>query len=172
MPSETSGSEENPFSKLNPKIDPRGKHVTDFLKHVRLYEEQNKDVERTYFMEPNRLKGYATVEGTDRFYRRSQNEKDELEPGKINYDESLEVHHDNFRSPFNSMLKISTLGYGTYMGNPDDLTDYKMYDAIKQCVLSGGINYIDTAPNYRYMKSEKTIGKILTTLESKYNITR
>jgi aryl-alcohol dehydrogenase-like predicted oxidoreductase len=47
-----------------------------------------------------------------------------------------------------------------------------MYDAIKQSVLSGGINHIDTAPNYRYMKSERTIGKILTTLESKYNITR
>lgn len=70
------------------------------------------------------------------------------------------------------MLKLSTLAYGTYMGNPDDLTDYKMYDAIKQCVISGGINHIDTAPNYRYMKSERTIGKILTTLESKYNISR
>ena len=58
------------------------------------------------------------------------------------------------------------------MGNPDDITDYKMYDAIKQSVLSGGVNYIDTAPNYRYMKSENTIGKILTTLESKYNIPR
>ena len=70
------------------------------------------------------------------------------------------------------MLKLSTIGYGSYMGNPDDLTDYKMYDAIKQCVLSGGINVIDTAPNYRYMKSERTIGKVLTTLESKYNISR
>ncbi len=70
------------------------------------------------------------------------------------------------------MLNISTIGYGSYMGNPDDLTDYKMYDAIKQSVLSGGINHIDTAPNYRYMKSERTIGKILTTLESKYNIKR
>ena len=31
---------------------------------------------------------------------------------------------------------------------------------------------IDTAPNFRYMKSEKVIGKALTTLESKYNIDR
>ena len=140
------------------------------MKHVRLYEEHNKDVEKNYFMERDRLKGCATVEGTDKFYRRSQNEPED--PNAINYNESLEVHHSNFRSPLNSMLKISTLGYGSYTGNPDDMTDYKMYDAIKQCVLSGGINHIDTAPNYRYMKSERTIGKILTTLESKYNIPR
>jgi len=82
------------------------------------------------------------------------------------------VHYDNFKSPFNSDLKISTLGYGTYMGDPDDLTDYLMYDAIKQSVLSGGLNHIDTAPNFRYMKSERTVGKILTTLDSKYGVTR
>lgn len=39
-------------------------------------------------------------------------------------------------------------------------------------MLSGGINNIDTAPNYRYMKSERTIGKILTTLHSKYGVKR
>ena len=124
-----------------------------------------------YFMEPNRLKGFATEAGTDKFYRRSQNDPVDAMPGE-SYNDSLQVHHENFRSPVGSMLKITTLGYGSYTGNPDDLTDYKMYDAIKQSVLSGGINHIDTAPNYRYMKSERTIGKILTTLESKYNITR
>jgi aryl-alcohol dehydrogenase-like predicted oxidoreductase len=58
------------------------------------------------------------------------------------------------------------------MGDPDDQTDFLMYDAIKQSVLSGGINHIDTAANYRYMKSERVIGKALTTLHSKYNVTR
>ena len=58
------------------------------------------------------------------------------------------------------------------MGEPDDITDYLMYDAIKTAVLSGGVNHIDTAPNYRYGKSEKTVGKILTTLHNKYGITR
>jgi len=74
--------------------------------------------------------------------------------------------------PFNSDLKISSLGYGTYMGDPDDKTDYQMYDSLKQSVLSGGINHIDTAPNYRYMKSERTVGKVLTSLHSKYGIKR
>lgn len=67
---------------------------------------------------------------------------------------------------------MTSLGYGTYVGEPDDKTDYLMYDAIKQSVLSGGINNIDTAPNYRYMKSELTVGKVLTTLHSKYGIKR
>ena len=47
-----------------------------------------------------------------------------------------------------------------------------MYDAIKTSVLSGGVNHIDTAPNYRYTKSEKTVGRILTTLDQKYGIKR
>ena len=58
------------------------------------------------------------------------------------------------------------------MGDPDDQTDFQLYNAIKTSVLSGGVNHIDTAPNYRYMKSEKTVGKILTVLENKYDIKR
>jgi len=107
-------------------------------------------------MEQGRLKGMASTEGTNQFYNRSQ------------YDENsaLEVHHENFRTiqmP-QGPVKISSLGYGSYVGEPDDWTDYAMYDAIKQSVLSDGINHIDTAPNYRYMKSERVIGKILNTL--------
>jgi len=70
------------------------------------------------------------------------------------------------------MLKLSSIGIGTYMGEPDDKTDFAMYNAIKTAVMSGGVNHIDTAPNYRYMKSERTVGKILTTLQNKYDINR
>ena len=77
----------------------------------------------------------------------------------------MEVHPENFKTPYNTGLKLSSIGYGTYIGDPDDMTDFKMYDAIKTCFLSGGVNVIDTAPNYRYMKSERTIGKAITTLE-------
>jgi aryl-alcohol dehydrogenase-like predicted oxidoreductase len=115
-----------------------------------------------YFYKNEKLKGFATEAGTDAYYRRSQ------------YDEvNLEVHPTNFKNPFESVgLKISSLGIGTYVGEPDDITDYLLYDAIKTSVLSGGINHIDTAPNYRYTKSEKTVGRILTTLDNKYGITR
>ena len=47
-----------------------------------------------------------------------------------------------------------------------------MYESFKTSVLSGGVNNVDTAPNYRYMKSEKTIGKVLATLEDKYGVRR
>jgi aryl-alcohol dehydrogenase-like predicted oxidoreductase len=72
----------------------------------------------------------------------------------------------------NENLRISSIGFGTYMGEPDDITDFLMYNAIKQSVLSGGLNHIDTAANYRYMKSERTVGKILTVLQNKYGINR
>ena len=85
---------------------------------------------------------------------------------------NLEVHPDNFKLLFEKNINISSIGYGTYVGDPDDYTDYLMYDAIKTSVLSGGINHIDTAPNYRYMKSERTVGKIVTTLDNKYGIKR
>lgn len=38
--------------------------------------------------------------------------------------------------------------------------------------MSGGLNHIDTAPNYRYMKAERTIGKALNTMHHKYDIKR
>jgi len=148
---------------LRPKIDPIKGHLTDFLKNVPVYEEQNLDVENPFYMESRRLEGHATAEGTERFYKRAMNEN--------SYD-VLDVSHENFNSPFDSEVKISSLGYGTYIGDPDDKTDFDVYDAIKQSVLSGGINHIDTAANYRYMKAEKTVGKILTTLESKYGVHR
>lgn len=33
-----------------------------------------------------------------------------------------------------------------------------MFNAIIDSVMSGGVNVIDTAINYRYMKSERTVG--------------
>ena len=148
---------------LRAKIDPMKGQVYDFLRNVNVYEEQNRDTEKPYFMDFKPLRGWASPEGTDRYYRRSMNE---------NEADNFEVHHENFRMPINTQIKVSTLGIGSYVGEPDDWTDYELYDAIKQSVLSGGINHIDTAPNFRYMQSEKTIGKVLTTLESKYSITR
>jgi hypothetical protein len=73
-------------------------------------------------MDLKRLRGHATPEGTDKYYRRAMNE---------NEIENFEVHHENFRCPFNSTVKVSSLGIGSYIGEPDDWTDYELYDAIK-----------------------------------------
>lgn len=147
---------------MRPKLEPLRKQVTDFLKNTGQYENQVRDVLSQYYMRGDRLKGHATEAGTEAYYRRAQ------------YDEThLEVHPTNFKNPFEAPgLKLSSIGVGTYIGEPDDYTDYLMYDAIKTAVLSGGVNHIDTAPNYRYTKSERTVGKILTTLDNKYGVTR
>lgn len=144
-------------------MDPLRGQVNDFLKHTSLYEDQLGDVLSEYFIDNTKpLPGHCTEEGSDRYYRRSQS-------GENSH---LEVHPDNFKSPFSSMIKISSIGYGTYMGDPDDMTDYKLYDAAKTSVLSGGINVFDTAPNFRYMKSERTLGRVFTSLHHKYGIKR
>jgi aryl-alcohol dehydrogenase-like predicted oxidoreductase len=41
------------------------------------------------------------------------------------------------------------VGLGSYLGAPDDNTDFDLYNAMKILVLSGGVNVIDTAINYR-----------------------
>jgi hypothetical protein len=41
------------------------------------------------------------------------------------------------------------VGIGTYIGAPDDQTDFDQYNAIKLMIQSGGINVLDTAINYR-----------------------
>ncbi len=61
-------------------------------------------------------------------------------------------------------LKLSEIGIGTYLGNIDQETDQGYYQTIKKGVELG-INVIDTAINYRNMRSEKVIGKVLSEIE-------
>ncbi|KAM3131576.1 hypothetical protein pb186bvf_016360 [Paramecium bursaria] len=56
---------------------------------------------------------------------------------------------------------LSSLGIGSYIGAPDVIDDIKLFGAINESVKSGGVNVIDTAINYRYMKSERVIGAAL-----------
>lgn len=57
-------------------------------------------------------------------------------------------------------LRVSSLGIGTYMGQPDDATDAAYTEAVT-AAIAGGINFIDTAINYRHMRSERSIGAAL-----------
>ncbi len=57
-------------------------------------------------------------------------------------------------------LKLSEIGIGTYLGNPDKSTDMSYYNTIREGI-NLGINVIDTAINYRNMKSERVIGEVL-----------
>jgi len=60
-------------------------------------------------------------------------------------------------------LWLSSLGLGTYLGEPDDATDVDYTEAIQLAVRSG-INVLDTAINYRHHRSERNIGAALEKL--------
>lgn len=57
-------------------------------------------------------------------------------------------------------LTVSSIGFGSYLGNPDDATD-KEYAAALRKAMSLGVNLIDSAINYRYQRSERAIGAAL-----------
>lgn len=63
-------------------------------------------------------------------------------------------------------LTLSSLGIGTYLGNADAATDDAYTKAVVRFVERGG-NVIDTAANYRFQRSERSIGKALETLKEK-----
>ncbi len=61
-------------------------------------------------------------------------------------------------------LYLSSVGIGTYLGEMTAEDDKAVENAIYQSVKSGAVNVIDTAINYRAMRSEKSIGRGLNTL--------
>jgi aryl-alcohol dehydrogenase-like predicted oxidoreductase len=68
---------------------------------------------------------------------------------------------ENFRPMLE--MSASSIGIGTYLGDPDVETDHAYEKAIK-AALRGGINVIDTAVNYRFQRSERNIGKSIADL--------
>jgi aryl-alcohol dehydrogenase-like predicted oxidoreductase len=91
---------------------------------------------------PNMLTpGYATPEGTDRYRQRFQAKM----PG----------HFREFQG-----LWLSSIGIGTYLGDPTAAFDGLYREAVGDA-LENGINVIDTAVNYRHQRSERAIGQAL-----------
>ncbi len=91
--------------------------------------------------------GFATPEGTRRYARRFAGH-------------AAEGH---FRESPAAGLLLSSLGIGTYLGDPDARTDQGYADAVVAAV-AGGINFIDSAINYRFQRSERSIGAALKKL--------
>ena len=96
-----------------------------------------------------RKAGSATAEGTLRYAARFQGR---AAPG----------HFREIRGG----LVLSSIGIGTYLGEADDATDGAYVDAVVAAV-QGGINVVDSAINYRFQRSERSIGAALAELESK-----
>lgn len=68
----------------------------------------------------------------------------------------------HFRSFDN--LNLSSFGIGTYLGQITPEDDRDLENAVYESVKSGAMNVIDTAINYRSMKSEKNIGNAMKKL--------
>lgn len=92
------------------------------------------------------IPGYATAEGTSRFHDR--------------FAERLPGH---FRQA--DGLFLSSIGIGTYLGDPTSAYDQRYRDAIIRAVELG-VNVIDTAVNYRHQRSERAVGQALAALFS------
>jgi aryl-alcohol dehydrogenase-like predicted oxidoreductase len=61
---------------------------------------------------------------------------------------------------------VSSLGIGTYLGQPDERTD-EGYTAAVIAAVESGINFVDSAINYRFQRSERSIGAALAQLYAK-----
>ena len=68
----------------------------------------------------------------------------------------------HYRSAFGD-LTVSSIGVGTYLGEPDDATD-AAYGEAMVAALALGANLLDTAINYRAQRSERVIGLALKAL--------
>jgi aryl-alcohol dehydrogenase-like predicted oxidoreductase len=93
-----------------------------------------------------RKSGSATAEGTLRYAARFQGR---AAPG----------HFREIRGG----LVLSSIGIGTYLGEPDEATDGAYADAVVAAV-EGGINVVDSAINYRFQRSERAVGEALREL--------
>ncbi|WP_331235826.1 aldo/keto reductase [Natronorarus salvus] len=59
---------------------------------------------------------------------------------------------------------VSSIGLGTYLGEPTDTVDDRYREAILTA-LERGCNVIDTAINYRHQRSERVVGEALVESE-------
>ena len=96
-----------------------------------------------------RIAGLATAQGTLRYAARFQGRSAaghfrEIPGGRV----------------------LSSIGIGTYLGEPDPATD-KGYTQAVVAAVEGGINVIDSAINYRFQRSERSVGTALRVLANK-----
>ncbi len=68
-------------------------------------------------------------------------------------------------------LWMSSIGLGSYLGNPDERTDEAYRNAVIRAVELG-CNVFDTAANYRFQRSERCIGDALAELFSQGKASR
>ncbi len=91
------------------------------------------------------IPGRITAEGSARYAQWAQTEK-----------KAVPEHFRTFDS-----LSLSSLGFGTYLGETDTETDRLVEEAAYQSMASGAVNVIDTAINYRMQRAERSVGRAI-----------
>ncbi|HUA00963.1 MAG TPA: aldo/keto reductase [Candidatus Aquilonibacter sp.] len=99
--------------------------------------------------ESRRIPGRATAQGTLRYAARFR--------GRTAAGHFREIPGGLF---------LSSIGIGTYLGEPDRAADKGYAEAVVAAV-EGGINVVDSAINYRLQRSERSIGSALKELSAK-----
>lgn len=99
--------------------------------------------------EADRIPGHATREGTQHYAERFAGR----------------AAAGHFRQAAGGIL-ASSIGIGTYLGEPDAATDRGYTDSVVAAV-EGGFNVIDSAINYRFQRSERSVGAALRQLLEK-----
>jgi aryl-alcohol dehydrogenase-like predicted oxidoreductase len=90
------------------------------------------------------IAGYATAQGTAR-YR-----------GRFHPLSEADFYRRPEQVPGAADLWLSSIGLGTYLGEPDDTADAGYTEAISLAIASG-VNLLDSAINYRHQRSERNI---------------
>jgi len=103
------------------------------------------------------LPGHATEAGTNRFAQRSITTR--------------RLPSEHFRVAPGS-LHLSSIGLGTYLGQPDVATDHAVEQSVTVCLTSGRVNVVDTAINYRLQRSERSVGRALGRLVEHGSVAR
>jgi aryl-alcohol dehydrogenase-like predicted oxidoreductase len=93
------------------------------------------------------LPGFATTEGTAGYRERFAGTAAE---GHFRHEQGL---------------WLSSVGTGTYLGDWDEETDRSYADSITRAVELGA-NVVDTAANYRFQRSERSVGEALARLSA------
>jgi aryl-alcohol dehydrogenase-like predicted oxidoreductase len=99
------------------------------------------------------LASQATIDGTTRYRDRFKGR----------------AANNHFRNQQN--LLLSSIGIGTYLGQANATTDKNYEEAIVRAVQLG-VNTIDSAANYRFQRSERSIGAALKTLTNDLGFSR
>jgi aryl-alcohol dehydrogenase-like predicted oxidoreductase len=102
-----------------------------------------------------RLDGYATSAGTKKFAEQA-------------FWKGIPSSH--FRNL--DGLHLSSIGLGTYLGEPTTEDDKAVENAVYESISSCAVNVIDTAINYRAMRSERSIGKALLRITKDETVSR